>query len=123
MVQSNNSLGFSLALALQNRLGAPEDSAPYRLTTNLTTASERVAVTTAQSTNRFNLIGTVTYALTETATGNQVAAGQVDGFNSYSASGISVATRAAQLDAYERLMVILADKIVSDLLIAPGLQP
>jgi LPS-assembly lipoprotein len=121
VVQSGGSLGFTLTEALQDRLGAPGSNARYRLTTVLGVTSERVAITTAQSTNRFNLIGTVAYTLTDAATGQPAATGRVDGFNSYSAIGTALATGAAEEDAYERLMVILADKIVADLLVAPEL--
>jgi LPS-assembly lipoprotein len=123
VVQSGGSFGFALTQALQNRLGPPGPAPRFRLTTQLSTSRESVAVTTAQSINRFNLIGNVRYTLTQTGTGNAVILGSVDGFNSYSAVGTSVATRAAELDAYDRLMVILADKIMADLLVAPGLVP
>ena len=113
--------GFALGQALQNRLGPP-DTPAYRLHYSVSTSSERVAITTAQSTNRFNLIGQSGYSLVEQSSGNVVMSGSVDGFSSYSASGTSVATQAAERDGYERLMVILADKIVAELLVGPELS-
>jgi LPS-assembly lipoprotein len=121
--QAGGALGFMLTQSLQNRLGPPGDTPRYRLTTSISTSSERVAVTTAQSTNRFNLIGVVNYTLTDIATGAIRTQGRVDGFNSYSATGISVATRAAERSGYERLMVILSDKIMSNLLALPRPTP
>jgi len=112
---------FTLTRALQDRLGAPGSAPRFRLTTALSVSSEQVAVTTAQSTNRFNLIGTVDYTLTDIGTGSSVHAGRVDGFNSFSAVGTSLATRTAQQDALDRLMVILADRVMIDLLSAPAL--
>ena len=44
-----------------------------------------------------------------------LATGQVDNFTSYSASGTTVATLAAQRDAEARLMVILADQVINKL--------
>jgi len=114
---------FTLSRALQDRLGAPGDSPSFRLATSLSVGSEQVAVTTAQSTNRFNLIGVVEYTLTDIATGNTVRTGRVDGFNSYSAVGTSLATRTAREDATERLMVILADRVMLDLVATPALTP
>ena len=112
--------GFAMGQALQNRFGPPTD--PYfRLSYTLSTRSERVAITTAQSTNRYNLIGRSNYQLVVLATGDVVTSGTVDGFSSYSATGSSVATRAASRDAYERLSVILSDKIVARLQATPGL--
>jgi len=112
---------FTLARALQDRLGAPGATPRFRLATSLSVASEQVAVTTAQSVNRFNLIGVVDYTLTDTATGNTVRTGRVDGFNSYSAVGTSLAVRTAREDATERLMVILADRVMLDLVATPAL--
>ena len=112
---------FTLARALQDRLGPPGAAPRFRLSTALSIRSEQVAVTTAQSTNRFNLIGTVDYTLTDVATGDTVRTGRIDGFNSYSAIGTSLATRTARTDATDRLMVILADRIMVDLLSTPAL--
>jgi LPS-assembly lipoprotein len=113
---------FTLARALQDRLGPPDAAPRFRLTTALSISAEEVAVTTAQSTNRFNLIGVVDYTLTDIATGGTVRAGRVDGFNSFSAVGTSLAVRTAQMDATERLMVILADRVMLDLLASPALR-
>jgi hypothetical protein len=45
----------------------------------------------------------------------------VDGFNSFSAVGTSLAVRTAALDATDRLMVILADRVMADLVSTPAL--
>ena len=49
--------------------------------------------------------------------------GNVDSFTGYSATGTTVATRAAERDAYERLMTILADQIVTRLEAGAGALP
>lgn len=122
VAQGGGPNGFTLARALQDRLGRPGDAPRFRLTTALSVSSEQVAVTTAQSTNRYNLIGVVDYTLTDIATGATLGTGRVDGFNSFSATGTSLATRTAQIDATERLMVILADRVMIDLLATPELS-
>lgn len=112
---------FTLSRALQDRLGPPGDAPRFRLATTLSIRSEQVAVTTAQSVNRFNLIGVVDYTLTDIATGSAVRTGRVDGFNSFSAIGTSLAVRTARTDATDRLMVILADRVMADLVSTPAL--
>ena len=47
-----------------------------------------------------------------------VTSGTVDSFTGYSATGSTVATRAARADAEERLTTILADQIVTRLIAA-----
>ena len=50
--------------------------------------------------------------------GAVVTQGNVGGFTGYSATGSTVATTAARTDAQDRLMVILADQIVTRLIAA-----
>ncbi|MBL3565900.1 hypothetical protein JMM59_12930, partial [Rhodovulum sulfidophilum] len=52
--------------------------------------------------------------------GSVVQSGEVDSFTAYSATGSTVATRTAERDAYRRLMVILADEMVTRLLAGSG---
>lgn len=118
---SGGTIGFVLGQELENRLG-PADSARFSLSYGLAVSSERMAVTAAQSTNRFNLIGRASYSLTDNATGTVVATNMVDAFTGFSATGTTVATRTAQRDAFRRLMSQLADKIVADLIAAPGVS-
>jgi LPS-assembly lipoprotein len=100
---------------LEQRLGAGING-PYRLTYDLQVDQQRMAVTTNNTTARFNLIGRASYQLTD-ASGEQVLAdGTATQFTGYSASGTTVATRAAEQDAHARLMVILGDQIVAQLL-------
>ncbi len=132
--------GFTLRQRLQDRLGPP-DRPRYRLAVTVETSTKRVAVTRNQDTRRYNLIGRAHYVLTTlddapVATGsygsfdsyaaprNPVTEGTFDSFNSYSATGTTVATLAAERDAYRRLMIILADGIMDRLYLAvPGTQP
>jgi LPS-assembly lipoprotein len=65
---------------------------------------------------RINIIGQADYQLTDVSTGKVVRRGQVQSFSGYSSTSTTAATRAARADAEERLMKILADRVVADLL-------
>ncbi len=121
--------------ALQNRVlvDAPEDRFGYFLVRELeaelgrtttpkwglalttTTSEDGLAIDSEGNTRRYNLLGTVSYALRDLTSGQIATSGKVESFTGYSATGTTVATRAAKLDAQERLMAILADLIVSRL--------
>lgn len=101
---------------LEERLGRA-NAADYRLDYTLKIEEERIAITANNITRRFNLIGTAEYRLT-TPGGTLITKGAVDTFTGYSATGSTVATRAARSDAEERLTTILADRIVTRLIAA-----
>jgi LPS-assembly lipoprotein len=108
--------GYRLLQALRDRLG--EAGTPAYVLSVTLTISEVPAATTAQgSTTRYTLPGSASYTLT-TADGAPLAQGTVDGFTSYSATGTTVATSAAQVDARARLAQLLADQIVTRLSVA-----
>ena len=101
---------FLLTRRLEERLG--RTSTPvYKLTLTVDTEEEDLAIDREGNISRFNLLGRADYALIEQATGRTVTSGSVDNFTSYSATGTTVATLAAQRDAQERLMIQLADQI------------
>ena len=106
---------FSLNRRLSDRLG-PEGAAAYRLDYRLTTAQVAQGITPDSVTTRYSLNGTADFALTEIATGATVSRGRVSSFTSYSATDTTIATLSAERDAHERLMVMLADQIVTRLL-------
>lgn len=108
-------LAFSFVARLEDRIGRA-DGAPYLLSYRIDISESALAVTDTDDINRINVAGTITYAVTDTATDVQVQAGEVSTFTAYASSGSPVATSAAQRDAQERLMTILADQIVSRLL-------
>lgn len=109
--------GYLVTRRLEERLGRA--AAPtYRLTVDVSAEREGLAVNTESNINRFNLIGEADYTLVEQATGRVVTSGRVNNFTGSSASGTTVATLAAERDARERLMTLLADQIVIRLLSA-----
>lgn len=113
--------GFLLVRRIEERLGRADDPA-YSLSLNLRTRTAGLGIDPAGTTNRYNLIGTASYVLTDNAGGGQVSSGTVNSFTGYFAAGTTVETLAAERDARERLMVILGDQIVARLLSAdlPG---
>ncbi|MFD1796636.1 hypothetical protein FQV27_13125 [Paracoccus aurantiacus] len=112
---------FALNRRLSERLG-PEAAASYALDYRLTTASVAQGITPDDVTTRYSLNGTADFALTDIATGAVLTQGRVSNFTSYSAVGTTIATLAAERDAHERLMVMLADQIMTRLL-ATGPKP
>jgi LPS-assembly lipoprotein len=114
---------FELTARLEDRLGAAE--APlYRLDYAITILTTEVAITPDGAVTRYNLTGRVGWNLVETGGGATRLSGNAESFTSYSATGSTVAGLAAEEDAEARLMVILADQIVTRLIAAaPQLTP
>ncbi len=106
--------GYRLRSRIERRLGRAE-AADLTLDVALDITRERVAVAEDGSITRFTLPGAATWVLRDTA-GVTVADGTVNAFASYSTTGTTVATRAAETDARARLAVILADLIVTRLI-------
>lgn len=108
---------YLLTQRLEERLGrTPTPS--YRLTVDVTSTEEDLAVDSEGVITRFNLIGQAEYVLVKEETGQVVTSGTVSNFTSYSATGTTVSELAAERDAQQRLMVLLADQIVIRLLSA-----
>jgi len=99
------------------RAGAPR----YRMELTLETDEVGQAITADGDITRYSLTGTAGYSLVRLSDGQIVASGEVENFSGYSASGTTVQTLASETDAHERLMVILADQIVTRLYAVPGL--
>jgi LPS-assembly lipoprotein len=106
--------GYFLVRELESQLGRASTPA-WGLALTTTTSEDGLAIDSEGNTRRYNLLGTTAYALRDLSSGQIVTSGKVESFTGYSATGTTVATRAAELDAQERLMAILADLIVSRL--------
>ncbi|WP_342069553.1 LPS assembly lipoprotein LptE [Yoonia algicola] len=108
--------GFRLREELEKRLGrsaAPE----YVLKTTVRSSQRAAAITSEGDTSRFNIVGAAKWSLIVLDDGNQIDGGEVEAFTSYSATGSTNATQATRDDAEARVAVILADLIVSRVLI------
>ena len=106
---------FDLVGRLQERLGRP-DGALWQLGYTIATESVGLGITSSNAITRYNITGSVTYALRHIGADRIVTSGMVRNFTSYSASGTVVSTAASERDAYLRLMRILADQIVTELI-------
>lgn len=108
---------FDLVARLEDRLGRAEDT-DYQLTYRVETAERGQAITTDDVTTRIEVTGSATYSLADRG-GIVLAEGKVAGATAYAADGTAVSTGAARVDAYRRLMRILADQIVTRIALAP----
>lgn len=79
--------------------------------------------TSTGSTTRYRLDGEAAYILRDAVTKVVLAEGKTTAFTGYSTTGSTVATLSAERDAYERLMVILADQVIDDLLLTASDLP
>ncbi|MCQ0969448.1 LPS assembly lipoprotein LptE (plasmid) [Paracoccus sp. TK19116] len=106
---------FAFNRRISERLG-PEGDA-YALGYSLRIAVVPQAITPDAVTRRYSLNGTAQFTLTDQS-GQLVTRGQVSNFTSYSTTGTTIATLAAEADARERLARMLADQVVTRLLAA-----
>jgi len=103
---------YEVVKRLEERLGR-NLSAPYRLDYVITTQTEGVGVTPRQEITRTQVLGAIEYSVTSVATGDVVQQGNVSNFTSYSTEGSTVSTASVERDANRRLMIILADMMVT----------
>lgn len=109
-------VGFRLREQLEKRLG--RSAAPqYMLKTTVRSSQRAAAITSEGDTSRFNIVGVATWSLIALDSGTQVDGGEVEAFTSYSATGSTTATQSTRDDAEARVAAILADLIVSRVLI------
>ena len=114
-MEPDDRAGYLMTRELEDRLGRA--SMPrYDLIYSLDLISQPVAISTSNIVTRYNLLGEGTYALRDRDSGAVVLSGTEDNFTSFSASGSTVATQAAERDAEERLVTILADQMVARLI-------
>lgn len=106
---------FELVARLEDRLGRTR-TPEFRLSYRITTKAEQQAISPDNTINRYQILGTVAFALHDVGTEAVLTSGEVFSFTAYSAFGTSVATAASEADARRRLMRILADQIVTRLI-------
>ena len=114
---------YLLRRRIEERLGQATAGA-WRLSTQIKTEDIGLGFTTDGDITRYNINGTTDYTLRRTGSSEIFRQGKIQHFTSYSATGTTVATLAAKRDAEVRLMTILADQIIDQLLIiSEDLQP
>lgn len=107
--------GYLLTRRFEERLGRA-NPARYGLSYSIGLTDSAIAVSSTNVITRYNKIGTVTWALRDLETDKVLTSGKAESFTSYSASGTTVATQAAERDAEARLMAILTDQIITRLI-------
>jgi LPS-assembly lipoprotein len=112
-----DSLGFAFVGALEERLGRPQ-TARYALAYSITTSERGAASIVGVGETRIALLGTIDYALTDTATGETITSASLRNVTNYSTTENQLATQRAREDAQERLMRILANQVATRLLAA-----
>ncbi|WP_146585001.1 LPS assembly lipoprotein LptE [Puniceibacterium confluentis] len=108
--------GYLLTQRLEERLGRGLGGA-YALSYAISVETEGLGTTSDGSTTRYQLLGKVAYSLKDAATGATLNSRDTSAFSGYSATGSNVATLAAERDATRRLMVILGDQMVDQLVL------
>ena len=115
--------GFVLGARLEDRLGRPSGAvAPWRLLIEPVVEEVSAAITPDGAITRYDLVGRAPWRLLgagEAALAPVLAQGEARAFTGFSATGPTVATAAAEADARERLMTLLADAVVTRLLLLP----
>jgi LPS-assembly lipoprotein len=113
---------FLFVARLEDRLGRSATPA-YRLSYSLSTYRVDLAVDTSGAILRYNLVGSVDWQLTDAASGAVVLSGREQNFTGQSATEATIQAQAAEDDARQRLMVILADQIVTRLVAGAAALP
>jgi len=108
-----NRMQFELVTALETQIHHSK-TASHTLTYQLSTQNVSTVVSSDQELNRFRVKGRLTYKIMDSV-GNMQSSGTVSAFTAYSATGSTLATDRSQRDAEDRLMVILADKLVQNI--------
>lgn len=110
-----DTIGFELVRQLEARLGQP-NGPKYSMGARISLEEDALAITPEAEITRFSVLGEVDFQVVDIIDGQQLTAGSVESFTSYSNTGSPVSTRSARRDARTRLMIVLADKIVARLL-------
>lgn len=110
---------FDLVAEIEDKLGRA-DTPRYLLAYKITTKTSGVGITTSNAITRYDLTGSVAYTVRDAATGKALTTGTADSFTSYSAAGTPVSTLTDEDAANSRLMVILADQLVTQLVASAG---
>lgn len=112
---------FNFVAALEERLGRPAADR-FALAYAIEVSTLAGGTVRGQGATRNQLRGTLDYVLTDAA-GVEVTSGRVRASAAYSLTATQLANLTAREDAELRLMRMLADSVVSRLMIDPALTP
>ncbi|MDZ7905671.1 MAG: LPS assembly lipoprotein LptE [Cypionkella sp.] len=108
-------MGFEFIKKMEERLGRGAGGR-YDLTYDISTEKVSLGLTADGSITRYNLLGSITWQLKDSASGAKLASGTEQNFTAWSATGVTIAAVNAETDAETRLMHILADQIATRLI-------
>ncbi len=108
--------GFQMREQLETRLGIATE-ARYQLEVLLNIDRKGLAITQDGSITRYNLSGKADFTVRRFGA-DIVLSDSVEAFTAYNATASAYATRVAEQDAYRRLVVSLANKIVTRMAIS-----
>lgn len=107
--------GFEFVRHLESRLDHATNPT-YAMSYKITLFEDSIAIARNQDITRYNIIGSAAFSLRDLTTGKTVYKGRVEDFTSYGATSDPLSTTTAGENARKRLMVILGDSIVSQLI-------
>ena len=113
VAEPNDRNEFNLATRLRDRLTPGGND--FDLRYSLKVVGADAGITPDQVITKRQIDGSVVYTLVDSATGATIATGTVESFTTYGTTGTTASTAFARTAAFERLMTILADKIVTRL--------
>lgn len=105
--------GFQMRERLETRLGRAVNPT-HRLEVDFDVVSKGLAITTDGAITRYNLSGTANYVVYNLSD-QIVFQNKVKAVTAYNATSSAYATRVAKQDAYQRVVVTLAEKIATEL--------
>jgi len=103
---------FNLKRELEARLGQGQD---FDLSYRIKLHEEDAGITPDQVITRRQVLGSVSFTLTDAATRAVLLQDEVPASTSYGTTGTTVSTSFARSEAYDRITVIFADRIVARL--------
>lgn len=106
--------GYAFVAQFEDRLGraeAPRWALGYRISTR----RNAIGVSPENVITRYNIIGTLIWSIRPIGGDEPLMTGTLENFTSYSATGTTIATVTARRDAEDRLMILLADDLVTRL--------
>lgn len=114
---------FLVTQRVEERLGAGGPAAPYTLGLQIGISETSQGKNPSGDTTRFRMVGRLTYSLRRAGEATAFRTGTVRNFTGYSATGSTAATLAANRDARERLLIILADQMIDRLVLGAADLP
>ena len=110
---------YVLVRRFEERMG-PAAPARYGLSYSVAMIETGIAISSNNIITRYNVLGSITYALRDMSTDKVLTSGKVENFTSYSAEDTTISAQAAKQDAEERLMLIMTDQMITRLTAEAG---